>query len=129
MKYVVDTNAYSTFFKGDDRFRKYFEQASIMYVPLVVIGELRGGFNAGTKADYNEKYLQRFLDKPQVSILSLSDKTATIYGLLYAQLKKAGRPIGTNDMWIAALALEHQATLLTMDADFKHVPGLHLAGL
>jgi len=79
------------------------------------------------KADYNEKYLQQFLDKPQVKILNLSYKTTTIYGLIYSRLKKAGKPIGSNDMWVAALALEHGCLLVTLDSDFKQVPDLLVA--
>ena len=127
MSYIIDTSAYSSFFKGDSKLKSYFKPDSNIYVPLVVIGELRAGFAAGTKPDYNEKYLQQFLDKPQVRILNLSDKTAVIYGLIYARLKKAGKPVGSNDMWIAALALEHDCLLVTLDSDFKRVPDLLIA--
>lgn len=124
---IIDTSAYSSFFKGEKELKQYFEQDSIIYIPIVVIGELRAGFAAGTKHDYNEKYLQQFLDKPQVRILNLSDKTTVIYGLIYARLKKTGKPIGSNDMWIAALALEHDCLLVTLDSDFNRVPNLSLA--
>ena len=127
MNYIIDTSAYSSFFKGDPRLKSYFKPNSTIYVPLVVIGELRAGFAAGTKYDYNEKYLQQFIDKPQVRILNLSDKTTVIYGLIYARLKKAGKPIGSNDMWVAALALEHDCLLVTLDSDFKRVPDLLIA--
>jgi tRNA(fMet)-specific endonuclease VapC len=80
MNYIIDTSAYSSFFKGDSRLKGYFKPDSTICVPLVVIGELRAGFAAGTKHDYNEKYLQQFLDKPQVRVLNLSDKTTIIYG-------------------------------------------------
>ncbi len=127
MNYIIDTSAYSSFFKGDQRLKNYFQPDSIIYIPIVVIGELRAGFSAGTKPDYNERYLQQFLDKPQVRILNLSYKTTTIYGLIYARLRKAGKPIGSNDMWIAALALEHDYLLITLDSDFKRIPDLLIA--
>lgn len=127
MNYLIDTSAYSSFFKGDPRFKSYFKPDSNIYMPMVVIGELRAGFAAGTKPDYNEKYLQQFLDKPQVRILNLTDKTTVLYGLIYSRLKKAGKPIGSNDMWVAALALEHDCLLVTLDSDFKHVPDLLVA--
>jgi len=127
INYLIDTSAYSSFFRGDSRLKSYFKPGNNIYIPLVVIGELRAGFAAGTKPDYNEKYLQQFLDKPQVRILNLSDKTTVIYGLIYARLKKAGKPIGSNDMWVAALALEHDCLLVTLDSDFKRVPDLLIA--
>lgn len=127
MNYLIDTSAYSSFFKGDTRLKNYFKTDSNIYIPLVVIGELRAGFAAGTKPDYNEKYLQQFLDRPQVNILNLSNKTTVIYGLIYTRLKKAGKPIGSNDMWVAALALEHDCLLVTLDSDFKQVPDLLIA--
>jgi len=129
VKYVIDTSAYSAFFRGDARLRDYFASDVDLYVPLIVVGELRAGFAAGAKREYNEKYLQRFLDSPQVNVLNLSDKTATIYATIYAHLKKKGTPIGSNDMWIAALALEHGCQLVTLDADFRYVPDLSFASV
>lgn len=90
MNYIIDTSAYSAYFKGDARLKSYFQPDSTIYIPLMVIGELRAGFAAGTKSDYNEKYLQQFLDMPQVRVLNFSDQTTFIYGLIYARLKKIG---------------------------------------
>jgi predicted nucleic acid-binding protein len=129
MKYIIDTSAYSSFFKGEPRVKRYFEQSSSIYMPVVVAGELRAGFAAGNKRDYNEGYLQQFLDQPKVRVLNLSDKTTFHYASIYAALKQAGTPIGSNDMWIAALALEHDCLLVTLDSDFKRVPNLRVAAI
>ncbi len=96
-------------------------------MPLIVIGELRAGFITGTKTAENEKWLQQFLDDPNVITLSLSDQSTVVYSRVYAKLKQIGNPIGTNNMWIAALAIEHGLHLITTDNDFTAVEGLHLA--
>ena len=127
MTYIVDTSAYSSFFRGETKLKQYFEQDITICIPLIVVGELRGGFAAGSKYDYNEHYLQRFLDRPNVRVLGLSDKTTILYASIYATLRQSGKPIGSNDMWIAALALEHDCLLVTLDSDFKRVPDLLIA--
>lgn len=98
-----------------------------LYMPIIVVGELRAGFAAGSKRDYNERYLQQFLDNPKVRVINLSDKTSEYYASIFATLKQADTPIGSNDMWIAALALEHDYLLVTLDTDFKRVPDLLVA--
>lgn len=124
MKYVIDTSAYSSFFRGDARLAKYFKGGVDIYVPTVVLGELRAGFSLGSKYEYNDGHLLRFLDKPHVSVINIGDKTTSIFGSVFAQLKRSGKPIGVNDIWIAALALEYSCTLVTLDSDFCRVKGL-----
>ena len=96
---------------------------------MLVIGELRAGFAAGSRTHANEKLLQKFLDAPNVNTLTLSDKTTKLYGLIFGKLKAAGTPINTNDIWIAALCLEHDCLLVTLDSDFNRVPNLLIAKL
>lgn len=124
IKYIIDTSAYSSYFVGDPRLKDYFDESSIVYMPIIVVGELRAGFAAGSKRDYNERYLQQFLDNPKVRVINLSDKTSEYYASIFATLKQADTPIGSNDMWIAALALEYDCLLVTLDTDFKRVPDL-----
>ena len=126
MKFAIDTSAYSDFNRGDSRLRKWFVSANTMTIPLVVIGELRAGFAAGSKKTENEVLLRRFLDMPSVSTATITDKTTEIFAELYLSLRKAGKTIGTNDLWIASVCLEHNIPLLTLDADFSNVCGLEL---
>ena len=129
MTCVIDTVAYSAFNRGDKRLRKWFHVDNELIVPLVVVGELRAGFAAGSKTQENERLLQRFLDSPNVQTVTITDQTTRLFAKIFASLRKAGAPIGTNDMWIAAMSLERNKPLLTLDTDFANVVGLELAKL
>lgn len=126
MKFILDTSAYSAFNRGDNRLQPLFQSKNSIIVPLIVVGELRAGFAAGTKVGENEKLLQRFLDAPNVQALTITDATTQRFAEVYLGLRSADTPIGTNDMWIAALTLEHEAPLLTLDRDFAFVPNIKL---
>lgn len=124
---LLDTSAYSSFNRGDGRLKAYFRPDHDMLVPLITIGELRAGFALGTKKEENEALLQKLLDSPSVSTVTISDKTTKLFAAIFQRLKQAGTPINTNDMWIAALALECDCLLVTLDSDFKRVPDLLIA--
>lgn len=126
---ILDTSAYSAFNRGDRRLKRWFRSDHDILVPLVVVGELRAGFAAGTRRPENEALLQRFLDAPNVTVVSLTDATTRLFAEIYLKLRRAGTPIGTNDLWIAALAREHHGQLLTLDTDFSGIPGLKIAGI
>jgi tRNA(fMet)-specific endonuclease VapC len=126
---IVDTSAYSAFARGQQGLRKWFSGSQQLQMPLPVLAELYAGFAFGTQAKQNHALLERFLGEPHVTILTMTNKTALLYAQIYTALRRAGRPIGVNDMWIAALAMEHGVPLLTLDADFKHVVGLELVKL
>ncbi|HTE57536.1 MAG TPA: type II toxin-antitoxin system VapC family toxin [Verrucomicrobiae bacterium] len=128
-QFVLDTSAYSGFNRGDKRLKTWLHADNQIVVPLVVIGELRAGFSLGTKRKENEELLQKLLDSPNVITATITDKTTILFAEIYRRLRQAGTPIGTNDMWIAALALEHDSLLLTLDSDFYRVPDLLVAKL
>lgn len=98
--------------------------ADVVLMPVPVIAELRFGFLHGTKGQKNEATLKRFLDGRRVQLLACDEDTATTYASLKLQLKRQGTPIPINDVWIAALALQHDAALYTRDRDFDHLPQL-----
>ena len=124
MTFALDTSAYSAFNRGDNRMKKWFHTDNEIILPMIVVGELRAGFAAGNKRQLNERLLQRFLDAPNVRTATITDDTTRLFAELYLQLRTAGTPIGSNDLWIAAISLEHGLPLLTLDADFACVPGL-----
>jgi tRNA(fMet)-specific endonuclease VapC len=70
----------------------------------------------------NERLLRRFLLKEGVEILLADEQTTHHYAAVYAQLRRQGTPIPTNDMWIAALALQHDLVLCTRDRHFDRLP-------
>jgi tRNA(fMet)-specific endonuclease VapC len=124
--YVLDTSAYSAFNRGDERLKKWFSSDAAIILPLIVVGELRAGFAAGNRRKENEYLLQRFIDSPNVSSATITDTTTKLFAEIYLRLRKAGTPIGTNDMWIAAITLERDTLLLTLDSDFSQIPDLML---
>jgi tRNA(fMet)-specific endonuclease VapC len=98
------------------------EAADKVWLPFIVLGELRAGFAAGTQGPRNEAILRRFLMKPGVDVLYADEQTTHHYATLYRQLRKQGTPIPTNDMWIAALVLQHSLTLYDRDLHFDAIP-------
>lgn len=117
------------FERGDPRLRKWISHANEMLVPLIAIGELRAGFAAGSRQTQNEELLRGFLDLPNVTTVTISDTTTVMYSRIFSQLRRVGKPIGSNDMWIAAIALEHKLPVLTLDADFSNIQDLVLLKL
>ena len=121
---LLDTNAYTAFMLGAAEVIDVVAHADKLCLNSVVLGELLGGFAAGTREPKNRAELARFLDSPRVEVLAVTAQTADSYALVYAGLRRKGQPIPTNDLWIAASALEHGAALLTRDAHFSHIDGL-----
>ena len=118
MKIALDTNRYSDFARGDSSIIATVETADEVWLPFIVVGELRAGFAAGTQGPRNDAILRRFLLKPGVGILYADDQTMHHYANVYRQLRKQETPIPTNDMWIAALVLQHSLVLCGRDAHF-----------
>jgi tRNA(fMet)-specific endonuclease VapC len=123
---IIDTNAYVAFKRGDPRILKALSTADTLCFNVTVLGELLAGFAAGTKEAKNREELSTFLESPRVSVYPITELTADNYALIYASLRRKGQPIPTNDLWIAASALEHGAGVLTLDAHFKHIDGLRV---
>ena len=126
-KLFLDTSAYSGFNRGDKRLKEFFRSDNEIFVPLIVVGELRAGFSLGTKSKENEVLLQKFLDSSNVNTITITDKTTRLFAAIFQRLKLAGTPINTNDIWIAALTLEYDCMLVTLDSDFNRVPDLLVA--
>ena len=121
---LLDTNAYTAFMLGVAEVIDVVAHAEKLFLNSIVLGELLGGFAAGTREPKNRAELARFLDSPRVELLPLTAQTADSYALIYVGLRRKGLPIPTNDLWIAASALEHGAALLTRDAHFSRIDGL-----
>jgi tRNA(fMet)-specific endonuclease VapC len=121
MKILLDTNAYSDW-RRNGKWNRTISTASEVLMPSIVLGELRYGFQAATKAVENETKLAQFLRHPAVRVVSVGESTSRCYAHLKHFLRMQGSPIPENDVWIAALALEHAAPLLTSDAHFDHLP-------
>lgn len=121
---ALDTNRLLDLFQGDRELATWLGTCEEVWIPLIVLGEIKAGFYSETQRARNEAMLQRLLLKTTVDILLPGVETAEHYGRLFAQLKRAGTPIPNNDIWIAALALEHNLLLATRDHHFERIPQL-----
>ena len=126
MHVALDTNAYSDFLRGEASRVDVVRRATRLFLPLIVVGELRAGFAAGNREAENLTNLSRFLASARVAVLYPDDATTEHYARVFLQLRKPGTAIPTNDLWIAALALQHGVELCTTDFHFRHVAGLAL---
>ncbi len=124
MRVCLDTNAYSRFMGGHAPLTQLLEASEEVLMPATVLGELHAGFELGTRRDANRRQLSEFLALPGVDIIPVSADIAERYGMLVRQLTRQGTPIPTNDIWIAAAALETGARLVSYDPHFEHVQGL-----
>lgn len=122
MRVVVDTNRYIDFCKGDAKAIQVVQTSQHIFLPFVVVAELRAGFRCGLKGEENERVLIRFLNSPRVEILYADEQTTHHYARLFFQLRKQGTPIPTNDLWIAALVTQHDLILFARDQHFDHFP-------
>lgn len=125
-KVLLDTSAYSMLRLGHDQVREILENAEEVLISTIVIGELLYGYKNGSRYDSNKEILQQYLDTG-VIIKPVSIETADIYSDLFIALKQSGRPIPTNDVWIAAQSVESGSVLLTFDKHFQYIQGLRLS--
>lgn len=127
MRVAIDTNRYRDLCDGHRNTIEALESAEAVFIPFVVAAELRAGFAVGSKGRENERIFRRFLSKPGVDVLFPTDATIRAYADLYRQLRGQGTPIPTNDLWIAALVVQHDLVLHTRDAHFRHLAQLNVA--
>ncbi len=107
---------------------EFLTEVAEIYLPLIVLGELRAGFAHGTRRIENERVLSDFLGQESIFLLRPDEQTTYFYAELYAYLRAKGTPVPTNDLWIAALAVQHNLTLFDRDSDFDRLPQLARVG-
>ena len=121
---LIDTNIYSHAFRGTEDVIETLRKADEIGFTVISIGELYAGFKGGGKEKENLEELDEFLDSPRVVVYNVDDQTSGFYANVFNNLKKAGTPIPTNDIWIAAIAFQHGLKIFTKDSHFNHVAGL-----
>jgi tRNA(fMet)-specific endonuclease VapC len=124
VRVAVDTNRYVDLCKGVAETVEVLETADVVVLPFVVLAELRAGFLLGRRQVDNERALHGLLLKDGVEVCYPDDQTTHHYASVYRQLRKQGTPIPTNDMWLAALVLQHNLALHARDRHFEHLPQL-----
>ena len=118
---LLDSGAYSGFMRGSHRVREIVQDAEEILMSAVVVGELLYGFRQGPRLEQNLAELRSFLDRPYVSFVPVGPVTADRYSRIMASLRAKGQPIPTNDVWIAAHAMETGADLVSADSHFGHI--------
>jgi predicted nucleic acid-binding protein len=121
---LLDTNAYVAFKQGQPDAVDIVQRAPRLALNSTVLGELLAGFAVGSREARNRAELHQFLQSERVDILVVDDGAATYYAAIYRLLRSKGTPIPTNDMWIAASALQHGYALFSYDGHFQHIDGL-----
>lgn len=124
MKRLLDTNAYVALRRGDDTIADVVRKSSQLVFSMVVYGELLFGFRHGNRYQKNLEELDDFLSQPSIALQEVTRTTADRFGRIAADLRRAGTPIPTNDIWIAAQAMETGAEIVTFDRHFDNIRGL-----
>jgi tRNA(fMet)-specific endonuclease VapC len=119
---LVDTSAYSAFFRGHSGVKALFQKVDEIVLSPIVLGELRAGFIAGAHRRKNERELDLFVRSSRVSIASIDEETSGYYAAIVHSLRIAGTPVPTNDIWIAASAMQHGLQVITTDRHFAKIP-------
>lgn len=118
---LLDTSAYSALLRDHAGIKQALREADDVFMSVIVLGELRAGFLHGSRPRQNEAVLREFLAEPRVQVVGVDEETAARYALIQHDLRRRGRPISVNDVWIAASASQHGLRVLTTDADFRHI--------
>ena len=124
MRIALDTNRYVGFCRGHEDVVRIIQEAERVFLPLMVLAELRAGFLCGSRSQENEATLTRFLNSPRVETLCPDEQTTHHYARLFYQLRKQETPIPTNDLWIASLVVQHDLVLCAQDQHFDQLPQL-----
>jgi len=123
-KYLLDTNIVIALFANDPAVVGKIGKRDEVFVPAVVIGELFYGAKKSGRPEKNSERIERFVSDNV--ILDCDAETAPLYGKVKNTLRKKGRPIPENDIWIATTAFQHDLILISRDEHFKEVEGLKL---
>ena len=120
-RYCLDTSAYSRFMLGDPAVVDVLATSEWIGMPAITLGELRTGFLLGDRRGQNEAELQDFLAHPIVTVLPVDSDASWHFAEIVVDLRKAGSPLPTNEIWIAAIAARAGALVLTYDRHFEKI--------
>jgi tRNA(fMet)-specific endonuclease VapC len=119
---ILDTNALSAVADDESAAVELFKKADVIALAVIVLGEYRFGIAQSRKRNDYEDWLQRLIGVSQV--LEVDEQTTQYYAHVRVDLKTVGRPIPSNDIWIAALCRQHSLPLLSRDRHFDTVRGI-----
>ena len=121
-KVALDTSAFSVFLRGNKEVLRLIQEADEITIASIVLGELRAGFLMGKHRARNESALGEFLASSRVRVRNIDEETSERYAAIFAHLRERGTPIPTNDIWIAASAMQHGLKLITTDKHYLKLP-------
>ena len=124
MRALLDTNAYSALMRGHREVAGRVRPCERIYLSAIVVGELLYGFRNGSRYDENRIQLADFVANPYVEFVPVTMTTCERFAWVASALRRKGKPIPGNDIWIAAHGLETGADLITSDSHFEAVDGL-----
>ena len=119
---ILDTSAYSGFLRGQAELKPIIEKADKILFNPIILGELLAGFVMGKNAPANRAYLDRFLASPRTGVVAIDGETSERYAAIIRYLRLQGTPVPTNDIWIAASAMQFGLKVVTRDAHFLKIP-------
>jgi tRNA(fMet)-specific endonuclease VapC len=126
MKLLLDTNAYVALRRGNAEVVDAVRRSTGVLLSAIVVGELMDGFQGGSRLTENLRLLEETTKSSSVEFVTVGWNTTEWFGRVSSALRKAGTPIPTNDVWIAAHTMEHGARLITADGHFEKVAGIAL---
>lgn len=119
---LMDTSAYSAFLRGHAEIKLAIQRSDEIFFNPVIIGELLAGFAMGKHEKQNKAILSELLASPRIKLVGIDEETSERYAIIMKHLRKLGTPIPTNDLWIAACAMQHGLKVLTTDSHYLKAP-------
>jgi len=123
-KYLLDTNIIIAWLQGEAAIANKIEKAEEVHIPIIVVGELYYGATFSTHLQKNIKEIKKVTSN--YNVLLIDEGTAINYGNIKTELRKIGKPIPENDIWIAAIARQYELTVVTRDNHFKTIDSISL---
>lgn len=121
-KFLLDTNIIVAWLKGETTIANKIDKAKEIHIPVIVLGELYYGALYSTQVEKNTQQIKTVT--VNYNILTVDEETTIAYGNIKAALRKKGKPIPENDIWIAAIAMRHELVLVTRDKHFKEIESI-----
>lgn len=123
---ILDSNALSAVADNEPAAVRIFTHAASIELPVIVLGEYRFGIAQSRRRNEYERWLDELIAATRV--LPVDHETSSHYAQIRAELKRAGQPIPSNDLWIAALCRQHRLPLMSKDTHFDAVRNLKRVG-
>ncbi len=123
---VLDTNIIIDWFRGDEKTKSFLNNFDFE-IPVIVIGELFYGAENSSSKEKHFEQIKKLTE--EFSIINCTEETAKIYASIKSFLKQQGKPIPENDIWIAAIAMENNKSLVTNDQHFSFIKNLKIINL